>query len=279
MQMLNNTEILAIDNLGVRYSGCQVVNGISLSVHKGEIVGIVGESGSGKSTLLNTVAGLLPPTAEICSGSILCAGVDVLRSSRNEMRTLRKRKIGYIFQNAENSFDPLFTIGKQFDEALKARESTSNDKHDRITVIQTALQRVGLDDTDRILRALPSELSGGMCQRVALAIALAQGPEILLADEPTSALDRKSQEKIVNILKRLNDEDGLSVLIVSHDIDLIAAFAHNIVVMHNGQLIESGSSENVMAQPQHAYTRELIAAIPRNNDEIKITELGAQHAS
>lgn len=279
MQTSSNEEVLAIRDLGVRYGGARAVEGVGLSVHKGEVVGIVGESGSGKSTVLNAVAGMLPRTAEVCSGSVSCGGVDVLRAGENKKRTLRGKEIGYLFQNAEGSFDPLFTIGRQFDEALRSNGVARKGKRERLAITREALDRVGLDDADRVLKALPSELSGGMCQRAALAIALAQNPRILLADEPTSALDVRAQGKVVGILKRLNHEDGLSILMVSHDIDLVASFAHRIVVMRDGRVVESGPSEEVMADPQHPYTRELIAAIPRSGGEIEVTELGGRHAS
>lgn len=279
MQTSNSKEVLTIRDLGVRYGGARAVDGVSLSVHKGEVVGIVGESGSGKSTILNAVAGLLPRTAEVCSGSISCGGIDVLRESEKKKRALLGKAIGYLFQNAEGSFDPLFTIGSQFDEALRSNGFARKHRRERLGIMGEALKHVGLDDADRVLKALPSELSGGMCQRAALAIALAQNPAILLADEPTNALDVRTQEKVVGILKRLNHEDGLSILMVSHDIDLVASFAHRIVVMHDGRVVESGPSGKLMADPQHSYTRELIAAIPRASDEIEVTELGGRHAS
>ncbi|MGN0037738.1 MAG: ABC transporter ATP-binding protein [Coriobacteriales bacterium] len=279
MQTSSSEEVLAIRDLGVVYGGAQAVDGVSLSVHRGEVVGVVGESGSGKSTVLNAVAGLLPRTAEVRSGSIRCGGIDVLRAGDKEKRALRGKTIGCLFQNAEGSFDPLFTVGSQFDEALRSNGVARKGKRERLAIMREALERVGLDDADRVLKALPSELSGGMCQRAALAIALAQNPGILLADEPTSALDVRSQEKVVGILERLNHEDGLSVLMVSHDIDLVASFAHRVVVMRDGRVVESGPSGKVMADPQHPYTRELIAAIPRATSEMRITELGGRHAS
>lgn len=279
MQTSSNEEVLTIRDLGVCYGGARAVDGIGLSVHRGEVVGIVGESGSGKSTVLNAIAGLLPRTAEVCKGSIRCGEVDVLSAGEKKKRALLGKEIGYLFQNAEGSFDPLFTIGSQFDEALKSNADVRKDRRERLTTMKEALARVGLDDTDRVLRALPSELSGGMCQRAALAITLAQNPRILLADEPTSALDVRTQEMVVGILKRLNHEDGLSILMVSHDIDLVASFAHRIVVMRNGRVVESGPSEKVMTDPQHPYTRELIAAIPRACGEIEVTELGGYRAS
>lgn len=279
MQMSSGKGLLAVRGLEVRYGGSPVLHGVDLEVGEGEIVGVVGESGSGKSTLLNAVAGLLPCSAEICAGSILYDGSEISIAGSKAMQALRGRGIGYLFQNAEGSFDPLFSIKSQFDEALKANGAVPKKKPDMLAVQKAALERVGLDDADRVLGALPSELSGGMCQRVALAFAVALGPKLLLADEPTSALDGKSQDKVVDILRRLNVEEGLAVLIVSHDIDLVASLAHRIIVMRSGRIVESGRSDEVMDDPQQPYTRELIAAVPRVKGEAEVLELGACRAS
>lgn len=279
MQMSSGRGLLAVRGLEVRYGGSPVLHGVDLEVGEGEIVGIVGESGSGKSTLLNAVAGLLPRSAKICAGSILYGGSEISIAGSKTMQALRGRGIGYLFQNAEGSFDPLFSIKSQFDEALKANGAAPKKKPDMLAVQKAALERVGLDDADRVLGALPSELSGGMCQRVALAFTVALGPKLLLADEPTSALDGKSQDKVVGILRRLNVEEGLAVLIVSHDIDLVASLAHRIIVMRSGRIVESGRSNEVMDDPQQSYTRELIAAVPRVKGEAEVLELGACRAS
>ena len=189
MRMSNSEEILTVQGLCVRYFGAQALGNVDLSVKRGEVVGIVGESGSGKSTLLKAIAGLLPQTAAVTSGSVELDGIDLLGRDGKEMRAMRGSEIGFLFQDTEGSFDPLFTIKKQFDEVMDAHRRKPKDRDEWDRIQRKALDLVGLRDADRVLSSLPSELSGGMCQRAALAMILALSPDILLADEPTSALD------------------------------------------------------------------------------------------
>lgn len=277
--MSHSGDMLVIEDLGVCYGSARVLHGVDLSVGKGEVVGIVGESGSGKSTLLKAVAGLLPKTARISSGSIDYDGLDIAALDEKRLRLLRGARIGFLFQDAAHSLDPLFSIRSQFDEAMRAHGRSSDGRSARAAVQKSALERVGLFDTERILRALPSELSGGMCQRVALAFALALGPDILLADEPTAALDGASRDRIVGILKSLNVESGLSILMVSHDIGLAGSLAGRIAVMRGGRIVETGPSERVIGEPHEPYTRELVDAIPRMTGEVAVRKLGGRHAS
>lgn len=277
--MSNSEEILTVQGLCVRYFGAQALSNVDLSVKRGEVVGIVGESGSGKSTLLKAIAGLLPQTAAVTSGSVELDGIDLLERDGKEMRAMRGSEIGFLFQDTEGSFDPLFTIKKQFDEVMNAHRREPKDRCECDRIQRKALDLVGLRDADRILSSLPSELSGGMCQRVALAMILALSPDILLADEPTSALDVTSQKRVMDILRTLNVEEGLSILMVSHDIDLIGSIADRIVVMHNGRIVEEGLTTQVMNDPVDPYTRELIAATPHLEGEVEIEALGTGHAS
>lgn len=277
--MSNSEEILTVQGLCVRYFGAQALATIDLSVKRGEVVGIVGESGSGKSTLLKAIAGLLPQTATVISGSVELDGIDLLERDGKEMRAMCGNEIGFLFQDTEGSFDPLFTIRKQFDEVMDVHRRMPKDRNERDRIQREALDLVGLRDADRVLSSLPSELSGGMCQRVALAMILALSPHILLADEPTSALDVTSQKRVMDILRSLNAEEGLSILMVSHDIDLIGSIADRIVVMHNGCIVEEGLTAQVMNAPVDPYTRELIAATPHLVGEVKIEALGTCHAS
>lgn len=272
--MHDERDILNVTDLDVSYGSASAVRGVSLAVGAGEIVGIVGESGSGKSTLLRAVAHLLPPAARINAGSIAFAGRDITRSSAREMRSLRGNALSYLFQNAERSFDPLFTIGAQFDEVMRAQQRENMRSHQR-----TALERMGFADPDRVLASLPSELSGGMCQRVALAFALAASPQLLLADEPTSSLDGQAQARVIELLRELNEQEGLAILMVSHDIELVASFASRIIVMHEGRIVETGTSVQIMNDPQDPYTRSLIAAIPHATGVVNVEPLGARHAS
>lgn len=274
--MSNSEEILTVQGLCVRYFDAQALGDIDLSVKRGEVVGIVGESGSGKSTLLKAIAGLLPKTAKVTSGSVELDGIDLLDRDGKEMRG---SEIGFLFQDTEGSFDPLFTIKKQFDEVMGAHRRKPKNRDEWDCIQRKALDLVGLRDADRILSSLPSELSGGMCQRVALAMILALSPDILLADEPTSALDVASQKRVMDILRALNAEEGLSILMVSHDIDLIGSIADRIVVMHNGRIVEEGLTAQVMNDPVDPYTRELIAATPHLEGQVDIEALGTCHAS
>ena len=277
--MSNSEQILSVQSLDVCYGGAQALSDIELSVKKGEIVGIVGESGSGKSTLLKAITGLLPKTAVVSSGSIALDGIDLLRCDDKEMCAIRGSRIGFLFQDAEGSLDPLLTIKSQFDEALNAHRKEPMDRDERNGIQKRYLKRVGLDDTERVLNSLPSELSGGMNQRAALAMTLALSPDILLADEPTSALDVTSQKRVMDIFRSLNAEDCLSILIVSHDIDLIGSISDRIVVMRNGRIVEAGLTAQVMNDPLAPYTRELIAATPHMEGEVEIETLGTCHAS
>lgn len=277
--MSNSEEILTVQGLCVRYFGAQALGNVDLSVKRGEVVGIVGESGSGKSTLLKAIAGLLPQTAAVTSGSVELDGIDLLGRDGKEMRAMRGSEIGFLFQDTEGSFDPLFTIKKQFDEVMDAHRRKPKDRDEWDRIQRKALDLVGLRDADRVLSSLPSELSGGMCQRAALAMILALSPDILLADEPTSALDVTSQKRVMDILRTLNAEEGLSILMVSHDIDLIGSIADRIVVMHNGRIVEEGLTAQVMNDPVDPYTRELIAATSHLEGEVEIEALGTGHAS
>lgn len=290
-------DILTVQGLSVSHGSDIALRDVSLVVQQAEIVGVVGESGSGKSTLLRAVAGLLPPSA-CMTGTACLEGSELTHVRPKELRSIRGSTVSYLFQNAERSFDPLFTIGSQFDEVMRAHERADRSvdasdpsrsdsmrgarrkvaREQRQARQVEALERMGFSDPDRILGALPSELSGGMAQRVALAFALAGSPRLLLADEPTSALDTAAQGRVLELLREMNEQEGLAILVVSHDIDLVAQFASRIIVMHEGRIVEEGSSSRIMNDPHEPYTRELIAAIPRVLGEIEVERLGACHA-
>lgn len=274
--MSSSTDILTIKNLGVSYGNAQVLDDVNLSVAAGEIVGIVGESGSGKSTLLQAIACLLPRTASVISGTIHYRDRNIERLSAKAMCSLRGTDLGFLFQNAENSFDPLFSVRRQFDEVLRAHKTPGN-RSDYETIQCKSLARVGLTDSQRILDSLPSQLSGGMNQRIALAFALALEPQLLLADEPTSALDGSAQKNVIEILRWLNESDGLSILMVSHDIELVGSLADKITVMHEGRIVETGPANQILHNPQQPYTQELIRAIPHIMGQFEITPLGGDN--
>lgn len=250
--------MLTVEGLDVTYGGVQALSNVSLSVAPGQAVAVVGESGSGKSTLLRAVARQLPRFADVQASTLEFDGHDLTCLPEGRMRALRGSSLGFLFQNGLLSLDPLFTIGAQFDEVLSAHgiKARRQAKHE-------ALGRTGLENPERILAALPSQLSGGQCQRVALALALAGGPKLLLADEPTSALDSEAQRQVGDLLARLNREDGMALLLVTHDIDFAASMAMHLVVMRNGRVVEQGATSQVMEDPRHPYTRQLIDAVPR----------------
>ncbi|MBS5501901.1 MAG: ABC transporter ATP-binding protein [Eggerthella sp.] len=281
--------MLSVQGLSVSYGDAQVLHDVSLELASGEIVGIVGESGSGKSTLLRAIAGLLAPSAKITAGSIAFeerllaegvdqakqAGAEAARGRTRQMRALQGSAISYLFQNAQGSFDPLFTIGAQFNEIMR----THGDRGDLAARQCEALMRVGFLDPERILHAYPFELSGGMAQRVALAFALAGSPRLLLADEPTSALDTDAQEAVIELMRRLNVEEALAIAFVSHDIELVASVASRMVVMLEGRIVESGTSQRIMQDPCDPYTKGLIAAIPHATRAVSVEPIGGAHAA
>lgn len=253
--------ILRIDGLGVSYRGARAVRGFSLAVGPGEIVGLVGESGSGKSTVLRAVAGLLRRAGRVDAGSIMFKGRDLARASAKEMAALRGREVAYVFQDPTASLDPLLRVGRQFGECLSAHGIAHGEA--MRALMRDSLAEMGFDDVERVLASWPHELSGGMCQRVVLAMSAALSPALLLADEPTSALDVAAQRRVSDLLLRLRDERGMSMVVVSHNIAAIALVADRIGVMRAGKLVELGERDQVLRAPAHPYTAELIAAVPR----------------
>lgn len=255
--------ILSLHGLDVSYGGVPAVRGLSLDVAPGEIVGLVGESGSGKSTVLRAVAGLLGQAGRITGGGIRYRGRDLLALPARQMAALRGSELAYVFQDPVASLDPLFTIGSQFDECIRAHGTAQGDAVRALE--RDLLNQMGFDDPERVLAAHPHGLSGGMCQRVVLAFSLACNPKLLLADEPTSALDVTAQEQVSRLLLRIRDERGVAMLVVSHNIGAIARVSDRIGVMYRGQLVELGERDQVLHAPAHPYARNLIAAIPRTD--------------
>ena len=253
--------ILVIDGLDVCYGGVQAVHGVTLEVAKGEIVGLVGESGSGKSTVLRATAGLLGKAGNVTGGRILYSGRDIASLPRKQMAALRGAEIAYVFQDPTASLDPLYRIRAQFDECIRAH-GTARGVAVR-ALERDLLEEMGFDDPERVLVSYPHELSGGMCQRVVLAMSVACEPSLLLADEPTSALDVTSQLQVSGLLLRIREQRGCSMLVVSHNIAAIAQIADRIGVMKDGELVEMGERDQVLYQPYHPYTKALIAAVPK----------------
>ena len=265
--------MLTIDNLHVKFHSRQreAVAGISLSIADGEIVGLVGESGSGKSVTAMSVAGLLPRRQCECSGEIRLDGVELLHSSDRDLRRIQGQSIGVVFQDPQSSLDPLMRVGPQVEEALRVHTKLSAKERRRRAL--DALAAVELPDPERAWRAFPHELSGGMRQRACIAAAMVTNPRLLLLDEPTTALDVTVQARILDLLKRLNRESGISMLFISHNLQVVRKLCTRVAVMRRGVLVEEGNTETVFYQPRHPYTRRLIDAIPTRERRVSEGEM------
>ena len=233
-----------------------------LTLHRGEIVGIVGESGSGKSMTAHAIAGLLSRHALERSGQILFDGHDLLHCDRATLRHYQGDEISIIFQEPMTSLDPLQRIGMQVEEALRIHHKELSADERRTAALQ-AMDAVGLPDPQQVYDMFPHELSGGMRQRVMIAAATISKPQILIADEPTTALDVTIQAQIIALLRKINAEDGTAIIFISHDLSLVRQLCHRVVVMRQGEIVETGSADEVFENPQHSYTRMLIDAIPK----------------
>jgi peptide/nickel transport system permease protein len=237
------------------------VRGLSFLLKRGEILGIVGESGSGKSVSTQAIPGLLPANAEI-SGSICFENFELLGKDIETLRQYRGKKIGVIYQEPGRSYDPLQNMGNVFLETFRNREPAI-EREAALEKAAALLAEVGLDNGRERLGNFPHQFSGGQLQRIGIALSLAQGCELLIADEPTTALDVTIQKQIVTLLKTLREERGISIIFISHDIDLVAEISDRIMVMYGGLEMEAGNAKEIRSSPQHPYTRSLLAASPR----------------
>lgn len=258
-------KLLEGKNLCAGYGGNNVIEDVSFSVRPGEIFGIVGESGCGKSTVLKSVMRL--PAAGVCitGGSVEFVGTDLSALSQEEMRSLRGREICIVFQNSPAAMNPIRRIKTQFLETVKSHGCM--DGREALSKVGAIFEKLGLPDEKRILNSFPYELSGGMNQRVAIALAMVMEPKLILADEPTSALDVSTQSLVVDELRQLRDCFGTGVVIVSHNIGIMSRLADTVAVMYSGRIVEMGGKDAVLKTPIHPYTRALIAAVPKLGDE------------
>ena len=258
--------LLEIEGLEVSFPAAggwvPAVRGVSLAIGRGEIVGLVGESGSGKSLTALSVVRLLPPRARV-AGSVRLEGGpgDLLAAPEREIRRVRGRRIGIVFQEPATALDPVWPVGFQIAEAVRAHRRMSG-REARAEVLRL-LDLVALPDAGRRLGDYPHQLSGGQRQRVLIAMALASGPDLLLADEPTTALDVTIQAQILELLESLRSGLGLSVLLITHDLAIVAETCDRMAVMHDGRIVEEGKVEDVFRAPAHPYTRKLLAEVPR----------------
>ena len=255
--------MLEIRDLHVKFLGRdrEAVAGVSLSIRAGEILGLVGESGSGKTVTAMSVAGLLPRKQCDYSGEILLDGKELLHADRAELRNIQGREIGVVFQEPQSALDPLMKIGPQVEEVLRVHTKLGREECRRQAV--EAMAAVELPEAEAVYEKYPHQLSGGMLQRAMIAAAVIAKPKLLLLDEPTTALDVTIQAQILELLKRLNRESGVSMLFISHDLNVVRKLCGRVAVMQRGLLVEEGEAQEVFRHPRHPYTRRLIAAIPR----------------
>ena len=240
----------------------EAVRGVSFSVAPGEAIGIVGESGSGKSVSAFAVMRLVAQPGRITGGEILFEGRDLAALDEKAMRTVRGRHISMVFQDPLSSLNPAFTIGQQLVDTVRAHRPAATREAARDRAVEV-LELVGITEAGRRLTSYPHEFSGGMRQRVMIALAIACEPKLLIADEPTTALDVTIQAQVVALLWQLREKLGLSVLFISHNLDLVAEICDRVYVMHTGNVVEHGDVEDIFLRPQHSYTRMLQNCIPR----------------
>jgi oligopeptide/dipeptide ABC transporter ATP-binding protein len=262
--------ILQIRNLRTYYHDRKVVlkavDGVNLTLERGEVLGVVGESGCGKSTLAMSILNLVPHPGHIETGEVIFEGKNLLKMSNNELRGIRGRKISMIFQDAVAGLNPVLTIGQQVEEIITTHTGASQ-REARSAAIRL-LTSMGLSDAARIAERYPFQLSGGMAQRVMIAIATALEPAVLIADEPTSALDMTVQAQILEELRRLQAR-GVSILLITHDLGVMAQMADRVAVMYAGRIAEEGTAETIFRSPRHPYTWALLESLPRINEVVR----------
>ncbi len=265
--MTKGQPLIDVRNLSVAFGeGAdtkRVVDEVSFTVGNGETVALVGESGSGKTVSAMSILRLLPNSASHPTGEILFEGKDILKANEAQLRAIRGRRISIIFQEPMTTLNPLHTIEKQVGEIIKLHQKVS-DQATRTRVIEL-LTKVGIRDAEKRLGAYPHQLSGGQRQRVMIAIALANEPDLLIADEPTTALDVTIQAQILELLKSLQKEMGMAMLLITHDLGIVRHMADRVYVMQNGEIVETGNAEEVFTSPKHPYTRHLLEAEPKGS--------------
>ncbi len=262
---MNDENLLQVKGLKINFGATEAVKGIDFSIGENDSVAIVGESGSGKTVSAMSLTKLLPP-APVCNvqGQILYRGKDINKLPPAQLREIRGKEIAYIFQEPSTSLNPVFTVGYQIAEAVKLHFPEEKDVHAKVV---NSLKQVGIREAETRYNAYPHELSGGMQQRVMIAMALACRPSLLVADEPTTALDVTIQKQIIELLKDIRKQNGMSLLLITHNFGIISELCKKVIVMFRGEIVERGLCEDVLKNPQHPYTKALINCIPRLNNK------------
>lgn len=255
-----STEVMSIRDLRIDFDGRSAVNGVNIDLHRGKVVGIAGQSGSGKSLTALAAMGLAPVGARV-RGSITFKGTELVGMSERELSRLRGSGMTMVFQETITALNPVVHVGRQLSLAVKANvDCDADERHARVV---RSLHDVRLDDAERIMSSYPHELSGGMCQRVMIAMALVCGADVLLADEPTTALDVTVQREVIEIIRAVADERDLAVMLISHDIGVLEEVCDELAVMFQGRIVEHGVAQDVVARPTHPYTAALLNSVPR----------------
>lgn len=269
MSLLN--AVLEVKDLKVYYRTLagvvRAVDGVTLTVREGEVMGLAGESGCGKSTLGYALLGLIPPPGRIEGGNVVIDGNDITKMGEGDLRKVRWSKVSMIFQGAMNVLNPVYTIEKQLTEVLMVHKGIT--QKEAIGIAVDALKEVGLNP--ELLKRYPHELSGGMKQRVVIAMALILKPRFVVADEPTTALDVVIQAQIMNLLKKIKAEERSAMIFITHDLSIIAEISDKIAIMYAGKIVENGPSEEIFNDSKHPYTQGLLRSIPRLRSKEKIT--------
>ena len=264
-------EILKVENLKTYFftaSGVsKAVDGVSYTLRKGEILGIVGESGSGKSVSANSVIRLLPKTGKVVDGTILFEGKDMRAISDKELRQIRGNDISVIFQDPMTSLDPVFKVGSQMIELIRTHNKVSKEEARKIAVENLTL--VGIPDPESRLNSYPHELSGGMCQRVMIAMAISCHPKFMIADEPTTALDVTVQAQVLSLLKDLQEKTDTAIMLITHNLGIVWKMCDTVMVMYAGKTVEFADMKELYKNPMHPYTWGLLDSIPKLSDEGK----------
>ena len=261
-------KILTYDSVEISFGGKAVVHDVSFSLEHGEILGLVGESGSGKSTLIKAAMGLLGPDGLVTRGDIQYMDQNILDIPEKEKRKIRGAGIGMIFQDAGASLCPIRTIGEQIYESMRAHKKII--RSEAKSRAMDLFDKLNFKDSQRVWDSYPFELSGGMNQRVGIAIAMLMNPPILFADEPTSALDVSVQRQVVREMLKLRELFGTAIVIVTHDIGVVRAMADTVLVLKNGKTVEYGTADRVLNHPQDSYTRKLLEAVPKLQRKVRV---------